>query len=116
MTNKVQIQGEFVVTQHKRNITTLQALKKFFKCGAVTKNNNDIYHYRVKNVKHLLEIIVPFFEKYPLKTSKRFEVLIFKELCSILKSKEHLNVENYNHIENLVDKLHQLKKMENLDD
>jgi hypothetical protein len=63
MTNKVQIQGEFTVTQHKRNIAVLYSLKKFFKCGSVTVNHGNIYHFRVKNNKHLLNIIVPFFEK-----------------------------------------------------
>ena len=76
-------------------------------------NHNNCYHFRVKNLKDLLEVIIPFFEKYPLKTNKKFELKVFKELCLILKSKEHLNDEGLKNCKLLVKKLSDLKKHEN---
>ena len=113
MKNKVQIEGEFNIVQHKRDIKLLYALKKYFKCGTVSLNHNNCYHFRVKNLKDLLEVIIPFFEKYPLKTNKKFELKVFKELCLILKSKEHLNDEGLKNCKLLVKKLSDLKKHEN---
>ena len=52
---KYQIQGEFTVVQHKRDIALLYALKEHFKCGSVTVNNGDRFHFRVKNLKHFNE-------------------------------------------------------------
>jgi hypothetical protein len=75
---KIQILPEFVVIQHIRDIKILYALKEFFKCGIVKKNNKDVICYCVRNLKHLYNIIIPFFEKYPLKTLKKFNFLRFK--------------------------------------
>jgi hypothetical protein len=115
MRNNVQIQGEFTVRQHKRDIKLLYALKKFFKCGTVSIYNQDCYHYRVKNLKDLLDVIIPFFEKYPLKTNKKYQLKVFKELCLILKSKDHLKNEGLENCKLLVEKLSSLKKSENLE-
>lgn len=107
-----QIQGEFSVVQHKRNIQLLYALKDLFKCGTVSVNgsNSEIYHYRVKNNEHLLQIIIPFFEKYTLCSTKKFELPIFKQLCLNIKNKKHLTTEGFNEMKILVEKLSDYKK------
>jgi hypothetical protein len=69
-----------------------------------------VYHYRVKNLKYLIEIIIPFFEQYPLQTNKKFELVIFKQLCLKLQQKEHLIDANFEEIQSLVQQLSKLKK------
>lgn len=51
---------------------TLAKLKKFFKCGQITTptNKSETPQYKVENIKHLKTIIIPFFDKYTLKTWK----------------------------------------------
>jgi hypothetical protein len=105
-----QIQGEFTVVQHKRDIQLLYELKDFFKCGTVGVNHGDRYHYRVKNLTHFLNIIIPFFEKHNLKTNKKFQLPVFKELCVRLKAREHLTQEGFNEMKLLVKKLSELKR------
>jgi hypothetical protein len=109
MKSGYQIQGEFVVVQHKRNIQLLYALKEFFKCGTVSVNQMDCYHYRVKNNEHLLLTIIPFFEKYTLCSTKKFELPIFKQLCLDIKSKKHLTPEGFIEMKALVQKLSDIK-------
>jgi hypothetical protein len=78
MTVKVQVLPEFRVTQHKRDIKVLMALKTFFKCGIVRKNHGDVMCYQVRNLIHLNNIIIPFFEKHLLRTTKKFNFLRFR--------------------------------------
>lgn len=66
-----QILPEFTVVQHKRDVQILYALKNFFGCGVVRVNHGDRMAYRVKEKQHLLERIVPFFVRHPLKTEKK---------------------------------------------
>lgn len=105
-----QIQGEFTVVQHKRDIQLLYKLKDYFKCGSVSVNHGERYHYRVKNLNHFLTIIIPFFEKYPLQTNKRFQLPVFKEICELLYCKKHLTETGFEEVQLLVKKLSALKR------
>ena len=77
MTTQYQVLPEFTVVQHQRDIQLLHALKKFFGCGVVRRNHAERMAFRVRRLEHLNEIIVPFFEKHPLKSKKRID---FREL------------------------------------
>ncbi len=107
-----QIQGEFTVVQHKRDIQLLHKLKKHFGCGSVAQNHGDRYHWRVKNLDQFLTIVIPFFEKYKLQTNKKYQLLVFKEICLRLKAKQHFTQEGFDSIQLLVQQLSDLKKKE----
>lgn len=66
-----QIQAEFVVVQHIRDIQVLEGLRHQFGCGQVVVNHGDRYAWRVRDLQHLIEIIIPFFEKHQFHTKKR---------------------------------------------
>lgn len=110
MLHGYQVQGEFSISQHKRDIGLLHALKDFFNCGNVKKGKGNVYQYAVKDVKDLLDVIIPFFEQNPLKTCKKDQLPVFKELCIMLKAKEHLTVEGFEKAKELVKLLSSLKK------
>lgn len=90
---KLQMQPEFTVIQNEVDIQVLYALKEFFSCGSVGVNRRDLYgtryHYRVKNVKDLMEKIIPFFDKHSLKTKKKIEYIRFRKICLRLKDGYH---------------------------
>lgn len=108
-----QIQAEFTVVQHVRDIQLLHKLKKHFGCGSVAQNHGDRYHYRVKNLEHLLTIIIPFFEKHKLQTNKRHQLTVFKEICLGLEAKKHFTKEGYDELLKLKQRLSDLKKVSN---
>lgn len=89
----LQMQAEFVVVQHEVDIQILHALKEYFGCGSVEVNRRDSfgtrYHYRVKNIQHICERILPFFEKHHLKTKKRIEFQRFRRICFLMKDGHH---------------------------
>ena len=90
MTVGFQVLPEFTVVQHKRDIQLLYALKQFFQCGVVRNNHGDRMAYRVRGLKHLQERIVPFFEKYPLKSKKWLDFLKFRDILILMSRNEHL--------------------------
>jgi len=88
-----QVLPEFTVVQHERDIQILHALKSYFGCGVVRSNHGDRMAYRVRGQEHLLEHIIPFFEKHTLKTKKGIEFRKFRKILLIMQKKEHLTIE-----------------------
>ncbi len=90
-----QVLPEFRIVQHKRDVQLLYAIKRFFGCGSVTFNknrNNSIMEYRVRNIDHLFNIIIPFFNNNKLLTVKKFDYFDFCEVVELIIKKEHLNL------------------------
>ena len=93
LTSGYQVLPEFTVTQHERDIKVLYALKTFFGCGVVRVNHENRYCYRVRGFHHLQEIIVPFFEKHKLLTTKRVNFEKFRRVLLMMERKEHLTLQ-----------------------
>ena len=91
MTVGFQVLPEFCIVQHEKDIQLLYRLKKFFGCGVVRKNHDTRYELRVRKLEHLTEIIIPFFEKYPLHTQKKFDFFSFRKIILQIKRGNHLN-------------------------
>lgn len=82
----------FVVSQDKRSVHVLYQLKSFFKCGSVHKAGQNMREYKVCSKKNLIEIIIPFFQKNRLQTSKSvcFENFV-KQIDCKEKNKQFIN-------------------------
>lgn len=105
MTSGFQIQPEFTVTQHSRDIQLLYGLKEYFQCGQVSVNNGESWHWRVKNLAHFTEIIIPFFEKHKLKSKRRVEFEKFRTICLKIRDKTHLTPEGFSEVSTLAREL-----------
>ena len=72
-----QVTHEFVVTQGERSLACLHELREFFGVGQVIINNRydnhreHLYRYVVRRRTDLLETVIPFFQRHPLRSSKR---------------------------------------------
>lgn len=108
-----QILPEFVIVQHQRDLPLLYALKEYFGCGIVRVSRQyptgNVYAYRVRSIKHLDEIILPFFEKYSLKTQKRLDFIFLKGVVRSLIKKDHLDFDSFQHLIEKIEKLRRLK-------
>lgn len=102
--------SEFVVTQHRRSLIILKSLKDYFQCGLIKQNHGDRDCFCVRDVKHLNEIIVPFFLKNKLLIKDK-ELKVFQKLVQMTFEKKHLTPEGLDVIENLSKKLKDLKKV-----
>ncbi len=94
MTLGYQVLPEFTVVQHERDVKVLHALKTFFGCGVVRVNRKDKTStrmaYRVRNVKHLLDIISPFFMTHQMKTQKGVDFKKFRRVLLLMEKDAHL--------------------------
>ena len=98
MTAGYQVLPEFTVVQHERDVQILHAFKEHFGCGVVRKNHGDRMAYRVRSIKHLLERIVPFFVKHPLKSKKRADFEKFRRILLMMEAGDHLKPEGVEEI------------------
>lgn len=89
----LQVLPEFTVVQHKSDIQLLHGLKKYFGCGVVRGNHGDRMAYRVRGHSHLLDTILPFFEKHKLKSKKRIEFERFRTIVLMMARGDHLTAE-----------------------
>ena len=105
MTAKFQVLPEFTVVQHERDVQVLHALKAYFGCGVVRKNNGDRMAFRVRGHEHLSKNIVPFFEKHLLKTRKRVDFIKFREIVVLMNQGEHLTSSGVEKIRSIVEQM-----------
>jgi hypothetical protein len=110
MTAGFQVLPEFRIVQHKRDIKLLYNLKKFFNCGVVRKNHDTRFEYRVRSIKHLADIIIPFFQKYPLHTQKQFDFISFSKIVLKMQNNEHLTKEGIKQIIEIAKKMNRQQK------
>ncbi len=110
-----QIFPEFVITQGAKSLKTLEDIKKFFGCGSIILNkrydnhNENLYRYCVRSIKDLQNNIIPFFEKFKLKTLKFKDFLIFKKVVMMMYRKQHLTEKGRGKILKLASKMNRKK-------
>ena len=91
MRTGIEVRPSFTLSQHQRNIEALEFLQNFFDCGSIRFNRSDeTYKYEVRSIDDLARVIIPHFEEYPLRTSKRNDFLVFKNICAVIQQGNHL--------------------------
>jgi len=111
-----QIFPEFVITQGAKSKKSLEEIQKFFECGSIVLNkrydnhNEHLYRFCIRSVKDLNSKVIPFFDEFSLRTSKRNDFLFFKKVIEMMVKKEHLTVRGWNKILVLASKMNRRKK------
>lgn len=105
MTAGAQVLPEFTVVQHERDVQVLHALKAYFGCGVVRRNNGDRMAYRVRGHDHLSKNIIPFFEKHLLKSRKRVEFIKFREVVNLMSQGGHLTKDGVERIRDITEQM-----------
>ena len=105
MTAGFQVLPEFTVVQHERDVQVLHALKAYFGCGVVRSNHGNRMAYRVRGKEHLLQIILPFFMKHPLRSKKNVDFLKFRDVLLMMEKGEHLTSEGIARIRDIASKM-----------
>ncbi len=102
-----QIFPEFVITQGAKSLVTLGKIKDYFGCGQVfinRRNDNHhepIYRYCVRSLKDISEIIIPCFERNPLRTAKKEDFKKFKTVVEMMIKHRHLIKKGWNKIQKI---------------
>jgi hypothetical protein len=110
-----QVQPQFVVVQGASSVSALELLRDYFDCGRINANRRTdnhrepMYRYVVRRFRDLDEIIVPFFERYPLLTSKRENFGKFVDVLKLMKQRRHLSTDGLLEIARIVETMNRRK-------
>ena len=89
----------FRLSCHKRDIVLLHMIKTYLNCGIISKIDlKDCLEYSVSDQNSISNIIIPFFNKYPLRGTKLLDYLDWVNCFEIVKNKEHLTSKGLNKI------------------
>ena len=94
-----QVTHEFVVTQGAQSVSCLHDLREFFGVGQVVRNKRydnhreELYRYVVRKRSDLLETVIPFFERYPMRSSKQANFEKFAQCVRLIADGRHLEPE-----------------------
>lgn len=89
----------FQITQHIRDDALIMSLINYFGCGKYRERKGGLAgDYLVYKLSDLTNIIIPFFDQYPILGVKSLEYNDFKLVSNMMKNKEHLTKEGMNKI------------------
>ena len=106
-----QVRPEFVVTQGKRSLASLELLQEFFDCGSIYRNTRrdnhreDVFRWCVRRRHDLEERIVPFLEEVPLRTAKAEDLAKFCQVLALMRAGGHLSEEGIAEIARIVEQM-----------
>jgi len=63
---------------------------EYLGCGSITSVDRGTIDFKVTKFSSIRDIIIPFFEKYPLQSSKNRNFLSFCEVARLVDNKAHL--------------------------
>lgn len=94
MSVRVKIIPEFHVSQSYLRLEALREIRSYFGCGYLKRNHpgsrrDTTWVYVVRDRNDLLNRIIPFFERYPLRSRKQESFLQFARIVRLMVSGQH---------------------------
>jgi len=84
--------GKFRIELHKKDLELLKSIQLFFngigQVGVVSTRKSA--YFEVTKLNDLINIIIPHFDKYSLKSAKSIDYLLWKQCLFLMLTKEHL--------------------------
>jgi len=81
----------FKITQKRESKNMLTKCFEYFQCGSIIIDNrrDNTLKFQVTNRKHIKDIIIPHFNKFPMIGSKYMDYMRFMQISEMLDNKEH---------------------------
>ena len=97
-----QLEANFTINLHTRDLELLKLIQAYFEgVGRIGKERNNCCDFTIGSLDQILTKVIPHFDKYPLKTQKYADYLLFKEVVMMMQRKEHLTIEGLQKIINI---------------
>ena len=88
----IEVRPSFSITLNKRDLKTLEEIRHYFGVGGIRFSKSDhCYKFEVRAIKDIFKKILPHFERYPLQTSKQKDFQLFKRICFLVYTNQHLS-------------------------
>ncbi len=86
----LEVRPSFSVSQNSDRSEVLNLFQQLFGCGTIRPDRSDkTFKYETRNLKDLVEKVIPFFERYPLKSSKNHDFDLFAQVCHLINEGGH---------------------------
>jgi len=86
----------FSVSQNADRAQLLYMLQERWGCGSIRPDRSDnTIKFEIRNLKDLVETVVPHFLRYPLLSSKHADFVLFNEVCQRMNRGEHRTREGF---------------------
>ena len=111
---------EFAVTQGEKSLNSLEQLRDYFAVGNLYLNKRydnhkeHLYRYVVRKRDDLLEVIIPFFQQYPMKTAKQGDFEKFAQCVRLMSEDRHLEHDGLAEIASIASSMNRQKPRESL--
>jgi hypothetical protein len=94
-----QVKPDFRIELHSRDLLLLRKIQSYFGIGIISQRESlNKVVYSVQSFRDIANVIIPHFDRYPLKTKKLADYLLFKQAIIFLNSKVHYDIEGIRQI------------------
>ncbi len=91
-----EVRPSFSVSQNADRAELLFVIQKLWQCGFIRPDRSDkTIKYEVRNVRELVEVVLPHFKAYPLQSSKQKDVERFGRICELVHQGQHRTLEGF---------------------
>ncbi|MDD4990414.1 MAG: LAGLIDADG family homing endonuclease [Candidatus Pacebacteria bacterium] len=121
MKNKVLVRPEFSIELRDDDRKILYRIKETIGCGKIYECKYERYgwyphvKFKVSRFDEISEILIPFFEKWPLQAKQAKRFCLFKKIVEKRKKGQHLTKKGVNEIKKLQEKMRVLGKKHRLE-
>ncbi|HUS60005.1 MAG TPA: LAGLIDADG family homing endonuclease [Nevskiaceae bacterium] len=109
--SKPGVETHFYLKMKEDELGLLEKVKKFFGRGGIyhqkekRPNHTPCYRYEINSQKDVHEVLIPFFDKHPLQSSKQKSYRIFRKIAIMIKNREYRKAEGIEKIIQLKSKM-----------
>src|SRR5438105_15589672 len=91
-----EVRPSFSVSQNSDRAELLFRIQQLWGCGFIRPDRSDkTIKFEVRNVKDLVEKVLPHFRAFPLLSSKQADVERFAHICRLILDGQHLEVAGF---------------------
>jgi hypothetical protein len=91
----------FIISKHVRDRALLDLIAKYFNCGYLQASRDKV-DFAVSSYKDIINIIIPFFNKYPLQCVKSSDYADFCIVALLMQDKVHMTAEGLEQIRKII--------------
>ncbi len=87
----LEVRPSFSLSLNEKDLGLLEGLKAFFDCGWIRESKGDrTFKYEARSIGDLAGIILPHFERFPLRGYKARSCAGFSRVCRMVEQGDHL--------------------------
>jgi hypothetical protein len=101
-----EVKPSFAVGQNFDRREVLDIMMEYFQCGFLRRDYGDkTLKYEVRKLDELLQKVITDFQKFPLKSAKQKDFILFAEICRRMKEQKHREAKGFREIVRLAFKM-----------